>query len=350
MAIAMLASLQASEKGTKSDKRPPVPGRKKVLCAQRETEPPPGFEANNRFEAVKKHDDAVVSKDKVDGKTSKTSFEDTGGKVDEVEQDKPSHQDIIVGLKTKSRTSLAGSLSNKRSHGDAATASDTSNMGTKTGSPPLPVTMPPGCAKTHQANSQPRTEKVKSEVGGALSSKAFPPLTSGKNATGPSMSLSSSSKSIVGSRIFENILQALDNDKAKFKEFQTLSGWFRSGVVTRAEYDTQCEELFGPRWGEVGPLIARVMPRGEKKDELLALFATRDGSEKQKASKRNKVKKPPNAWIGGDGSGGGEERASGNGGNQRLFVSEEDYPSLSVASKLPQPKSSSNNAWKVPVS
>lgn len=180
------------------------------------------------------------------------------------------------------------------------------------------------------------------------------------NKPAPSKSSTSSNSSISGSRIFEDIRRALSYDQEKFKEFQSLSGWYRGGGLALEQYNRQCEELFGEHWLVIGPQLAKVMPPGKTRDKLTVYFATKTSAigvskstsgNKQKRTKKNKAKMDDtvsNAWVtvGED----MKKPRPGLGGRGQIAYSEDDYPSLSTAAKLPpQAKVPMTSAWKVQV-
>lgn len=180
-----------------------------------------------------------------------------------------------------------------------------------------------------------------------------------------SSSSSSSVSTVSGSRIFEEIRQALGYNQEKFKEFQTLSGWYRNGGVSIQHYNSQCEELLGRQWHVIGPQLAKVMPRGESREKLVSYFAPNTshrnglvvnesaGSKKKKTKKINKTSKKDepgasSAWVT-VGSGVGRPQTTIRKHGQTVF-SEEDYPSLSTAAKVPpQSKVTLHNPWNVQV-
>ncbi len=397
MAIAKSASLQGNKQ---------KPGRTKVLCAQDDSKPPPGFEV-----LKKRNDEELKREVLIEKGQSSDQKEEVVRKYGEVvDEEDPSEQELM----SESWPSLALSSipvpesSNRPSFSEkvgtvtVVTAPANDNL-IKGGSrlSPTPLPPPPGYALTIKPPSKKMNtqsdiaakskhplftqgdvpmmssaSQYKSSQKKTLSSKAFPPLISVAEIKPSTTAASSSFKPSGGSKVFEEIRRALKYDKAKFKEFQTLSGWFRSGQVSISEYDSKCVELFGTSWGEVGPQVAKVMPHGEKREELLTRFASRissiewgggaggkTGSEWQKSKKKkNKVKTNPNAWM----AGGGEKRGPSGGSG----VSEEDFPSLNIAaSKLPHETvaassasssatavgvggvaaSYSSSAWKVPI-
>lgn len=398
LAVAMSASLHET-KGKAANERP-LPGRKKVLCAQKDPEPPPGFGV------VKRHNDNEVRGGEEEKQKSRVQSATLGekqkSKVGEKqksrvqsaalgEKQKGRVQSTALGEKQKSKVqSAAVTMEDKpeavakdpavelrnekwpllsaahehdtvRNQSGVVIAEKQASKGTENNagnSSSPPVTPPPGYAKIIRPTktTSSAVTKPSKKPGGvaALSSKAFPPLPSDSEAS--LSGAAPSTKSSGGSKVFEDIRKALDYNKEKFKAFQTLSGWFRGGEIPLTEYNTRCELLFGPRWAEIGPLIAKAMPQGEKREELIVLFGGRATSSKQKSKKSSKAKKKsstPSAWTGG-GSGGNVEEQSwttqkGRGRSSHA-VFEEEYPSLSAASKLPaQPPKTNNNAWNVSV-
>lgn len=337
LAVAMSASLHET-KG-KAAKERPLPGRKKVLCAQKDPEPPPGF-------VKQRHNNSEVKgggeKQNIPVQSAAVAMEDK-------------REAVAKGV-AKGPEEKWPSLSATHEHdSDVVTAKE---HAAESSSPP-PVTPPPGYAKIIRPTKAPSSAvaKLSKKSGGVatLSSKGFPPLFSESKADTPGSALSA--KNSGGSKVFEDIRKALDYNKEKFKSFQTLSGWFRGGEMPLVEYSTRCEGLFGPQWwAEIGPLVAKAMPHGEKREELLVLFGGRatssTSSSKQKSKKSSKAKKgsTPSAWTGGSGGELEEQswRVQGRGKSNHA-VSEEEYPSLSEASKLPQPPKTQNNAWNVSV-
>ena len=372
----MSASLQQeSQQQHRSKAKRPPPSRKKTLCAQRDAEPPPPG-----FRPIKKQNEGASEKeggerreDGVRGGAEETASGDVSSE---------SWPSLHVALSSEAAKksggnggggngnsgggvgSSGGAVGNSNSSSGNGNSVAVSKASRKEGKQAETVSPPPGYAKLAQRcdppppSSAPTQRPLNSKT--PINEEAFPPLSS-KNKT-ETIPPSAPSKSVGGSKLFEDIRQALDYDKEKFKTFQSNSGWFRSGVLSMKEYDTECRALFGARWSEIGPLVAKAMPQGEKRDELVSLFGGRgvtiggggggsSSSQRQKA-KRNKAKKVPNAWLGDTGGGGG---GGGRGSETRMVrsgrggTSEEEYPSLATASKLPQAKSSANNVWKVPV-
>lgn len=351
-------------------------GRKKVLCAQKDPEPPPEPPPGPPgFEVLKRHNDSEM---KIGGEPRSMAMDQSasGATADRDKREPVTGSDMGLGNETWPSLSSA-----ERSHsGVGLTDKDPASEQTEAaGSSPPPVTPPPGYAKISRSTRPLQLVNTKlsrqSRKADTSSLKAFPPLVSevagppGSSATTDTpRSSESSSKSSGGSKVFEDIRRALDYDKEKFKLFQTLSGWFRSEKMPIKDYNSQCQDLFGPQWAKIGPLVARAMPKGEKRDELLVLFGQSSGtssSAKQSSKKKSKAKKASNAWTGG----GSKEPSEGQQEQQQWqlvgsgatsgataavtsrIMSEEDYPSLSTASKLPQPPKTSayQNVWNVPV-
>ena len=383
LAAAMSASLHEPPKGTNAAKRP-FPGRKKVLCAQDPDPPAPGPPPG--FGVVKKHkDNEVVGGSGVGGGSGGGGGGGSGGggggggsdggKVkDKVQSGAVAAKGAVVRAPPKVMEQNWPSLIH--GHSDVTAAMETAAVVTgrkhankgatdhaaESTSPP-PVTPPPGYAKIIRPTEPPSSAatKLSKEPGGvsASSSKAYPPLSS--DPTADAAGSTSSVKSSGGSKVFEDIRKALDYDKEKFKDFQSLSGLFRSGRMTLIDYNTRCKELFGLRWSEIGPLVAKVMPQGEKRDELQDLFSgwatggISSAKKKKKSGKTKKALSAPSAWTGGSGDVEEQQKWEKQGGRRPSkpgrsshIVSEDEYPSLSTASKLPQPPKS-NNAWNLPV-
>ena len=169
---------------------------------------------------------------------------------------------------------------------------------------------------------------------------------------------SSSTSEVKVIRIFDEIRQALGYNQEKFEEFQTLSGWYRRGAVSIGDYHSHCEELFGGKWFIIGPQLAKIMPRGERKEKLIESFVVKmsDGvslnegssnSKKKKMKKNSRTKKDEDAWVT-VGGGVGTRHATPGRRSQAVF-SEEDYPCLTTAAKLPQSKVPLHSAWNVQV-
>lgn len=348
MAVAMSASLhEAREKENKPTKR--LHGRKKVLCAQKDPEPPP---VPPGFGVLKTHNDSEMKVGVEPGSVATADHTEASIRTEAV-----TVGDTRLGNGNETWPSLGAAECNQSDAG--STVKDTTGEHTEPAdtSPP-PITPPPGYAKIIRPTKTLQLVNTKlPKQPGKSETSAFPPLVSaagppGLSATadapGPS---ASSSKSSGGSKVFEDIRKALDYDKEKFKHFQTLSGWFRSERIPLKNYSKQCEDLFGPQWAKIGPLVAKAMPKGGKREELLSLFGQSSGSTsstvKQSSRKNNKAKKVPSAWA----TGGSEELREGAATVvASRIMNEEDYPSLNTASKQQPPKTSAYyKVWNVPV-
>ena len=349
MALSASSHQQDIDTRNKAAKRPP-PARKK-LCAQRDSEPPPGFGGQ---QGTKKKTEGgprkMVDKDK---SRDKVVVEEEVAEAKELSTEKVVISESWPTLATPSASQqpLSGDNRDGKTRGVEKKAESSAPPVTpppgyaRTSHPPNP---PPGLVMGHIPNSKP-----------PASTRDFPPLSSLKSDPPLPAAPPPASKTVGGSKVFEEIRQALDYDKEKFKEFQSNSGWFRSGVLTIGEYDSFCKELFGPRWQDIGPLIAKVMPQGKKREELVALFAQRGVKvgppEKMKMKKAKKGKTVPNAWSAEEAKRGVSEGGASEGANWRAVrrgVSDEDYPSLSMASKLPPhgtKSASAGSVWKVPI-
>lgn len=260
---------------------------------------------------------------------------------------------------------------------DDATKTDTWPLLGAAGDPPHPPPLPPGLIK-HTHMKEPREGKnsgysvkvvqlpsksLEIRTQGSTKQSSSQKLVSLKptyetSSTGQTVTDTSSTSSISGSSIFEEIRQALGYNQEKFREFQTLSGWYRNGGVSIGHYNSQCEELFGRQWLVIGPQLAKVMPRGECREKLVAYFAPnmaqRNGvslievGNSKKKIKNKKTKKDEDAWM--TVGGGVSTRQVTVGRSSKAAISEEEYPSLSTASKLPpQSKVPQHNPWNVQV-
>ncbi len=159
-----------------------------------------------------------------------------------------------------------------------------------------------------------------------------------------------------GSRFFEEIRRALGYDAEKFKQFQTLSGWYRNRGMSVDHYSSQCEDLFGVQWAAMGPQLAKVMPPGEARENLISHFSLKAssngtksfGSNRMKGPKKNRAKDNSiSAWVTVEDMGKSRTLVSG----RRTAYSEDEYPSLSTSASMPvQPKVNlASNAWNVQV-
>jgi len=163
--------------------------------------------------------------------------------------------------------------------------------------------------------------------------------------------------SISGSRIFEDIRRALDYNQDRFKEFQSLSGWYRGGTLSVDQYNGQCAEMFGEEWLHLGPQLAKVMPPGEAREKLLSYLSTNSSTvgviKASSSSKMKKMKKVStegsnsSAWVTVEET---KKSRSGPLGRGKILYSEDEYPSLSTAAKFPQNKvPMATTAWNVQV-
>ena len=164
------------------------------------------------------------------------------------------------------------------------------------------------------------------------------------------------SSSISGSRIFEDIRRALNYDQEKFKEFQSLSGWYRGGTLSVDRYNSQCVEMFGEEWLVLGPQLAKAMPPGETREKLMSYLSTNSSSAmgvlKASSASKKKTKKgsrenSSSAWVTVEET---KKSRSGPLGRGKMLYSEDEYPSLSAAAKFPQNKvPMATTAWNVQV-
>ncbi len=337
MAAALSSSLQIAENEKKVSKTtPPPPSRKKVLCAQQREETAPKLET---------HKNNHVQKEVRKEKPTKTRSKVNSRREDGVEQDHLPGK--VVNLSDSSWPSLELFSTLPVPPGSSKQSNSVPpgfSVETKKDAPVPPgfdvetVKDPPierdKCVESSNVAPPPGYSKLTAaEFDGneVVSHRGFPPLK-----------LKSFSKSS-GSKIFEEIRQALDNDRTKFTTFQNLSGWYKNGELVLKDYISQCRELFGSKWDLVGPDFARVMPQGEMREKLLASFNSGGGDGVgggySKKKKRN-GKKEQGAW---------KSDAENQRSHSRSVFSEKDYPSLSSSSKMMQPPKVPYNAWNIPI-
>ena len=303
---------------------------KKKVCAQKDPEPPPGFVA--------------TSHDKENDFINKDSMEsaDEHGSAD---KDDPPGKEL--------NNESWPSLSEPDSWPSLNRVEEPQGLNIEA-PPGFIFEAPPGYSKILHSAKPPSSKNTTvslSKPPSSTSSKErtrSPPLSSSQISLppfnkGPIPITSSKDSKNGGSKIFEEIRRALDYDKDKFKEFQSLSGWFRNGDLQVKDYVSHCVGLFGEQWTKVGPQFAKAMPSGEKKEQLIAYFGTSVGEwgvvgGKRKDKRKSKSNSSPNVWI----------SVKTESGSRTKVLSEEDYPSLSATSRLPPPKVSCS-AWKVPI-
>lgn len=137
--------------------------------------------------------------------------------------------------------------------------------------------------------------------------------------------------------VMEMIRAILNHNGPKFTEFMTLSGWYRHNEITTLEYASQCYDLMGEAWNEVGPQLALVIPDMAKQKELTNFFRSKLRIRPQKKTSREK-RKQPSAWHGGKAL------------NKGMQLSEEDYPSLGSGPRPTHPPPGLSDPWNFKVS
>lgn len=157
---------------------------------------------------------------------------------------------------------------------------------------------------------------------------------------------------LLEAEVITKVRRMLEYDNVKFSEFKTLSGWYKNNEISVQEYAAQCYALFGEAWQEIGPQLARVLPVQSKQRELLALFRATRASDNIPMGRRIKSKKskarmaqPPGLekpWVSG--------RPSSKVGLHPLMLSEDEYPTLSVAAKQPDPPKVLHEQWNMKAS
>ena len=139
----------------------------------------------------------------------------------------------------------------------------------------------------------------------------------------------SNSKQERNQMLIEKIRGLLGYDKTKFDEFKAVSGKFRKGDCSAAEYYAHCCELFATNFSQVFSELVDLLPDEERKNELLSVHQDAKVKAKRESSSRGKVgkasKKAPGVWH--------SEGTAWNVGIQSNGVSEMEFPSLPASSK-----------------
>lgn len=139
----------------------------------------------------------------------------------------------------------------------------------------------------------------------------------------------SNSKQERNQMLIEKIRGLLGYDKTKFDEFKAVSGKFRKGDCSAAEYYAHCCELFATNFSQVFLELVDLLPDEERKNELLSVHQDAKIKAKRESSSRGKVakasKKAPGVWH--------SEGTAWNVGIQSNGVSEMEFPSLPASSK-----------------
>lgn len=139
----------------------------------------------------------------------------------------------------------------------------------------------------------------------------------------------SNSKQERNQMLIEKIRGLLGYDKTKFDEFKAVSGKFRKGDCSAAEYYAHCRDLFAANFSQVFSELVDLLPDEERKNELLSVHQDAKVNAKRESSSRGKVgkasKKAPGVWQ--------SQGTAWNVGMQSNGVSEMEFPSLPASSK-----------------
>lgn len=139
----------------------------------------------------------------------------------------------------------------------------------------------------------------------------------------------SNSKQERNQMLIEKIRGLLGYDKTKFDEFKAVSGKFRKGDCSAAEYYAHCRDLFATNFSQVFSELVDLLPDEERKNELLSVHQDAKVNAKRESSSRGKVgkasKKAPGVWQ--------SQGTAWNVGMQSNGVSEMEFPSLPASSK-----------------
>lgn len=223
----MSASLQETKRTELKEKdkkasRPP-PGRKKAVCAQREAEPPPGFrknvvgEMNTSGQPATSRGRDIASDDAIVGKPVE---KDGAGGVEGKEQNWPSlkargdhkrHQDIMEEVADPSPPPPGYAKKTSPNLSTRPSKKPAELVASSRISPP-PIAPPPGLIRPNEPPSSESTVHVRSIK--VPNAKAFPLPSTNLTVDEPAKNNSG------GSKIFEDIRQALNYDDVKVKDFR----------------------------------------------------------------------------------------------------------------------------------
>lgn len=155
-------------------------------------------------------------------------------------------------------------------------------------------------------------------------------------ANGSDRSDSSTTRKVLEGKVVERVLTVLGKDKSKFKQFKSLSGWYKNNEISVQEYYSQCSALFGSVWKDIGPQVASVLPDKSKKIELEDMFGPYARSASASKRIKSKKSKPPPATVWASGPPVGTTHPPSTKQPPppapKTMLSESDYPSLGTAS------------------
>ncbi|KAE8578978.1 hypothetical protein XENTR_v10023864 [Xenopus tropicalis] len=95
--------------------------------------------------------------------------------------------------------------------------------------------------------------------------------------------------------LINSIKDFLDSDESKFNEFKSLSGKFRQGLISAAEYYQSCRQLLGDNFKLIFNELLVLLPDTGKQQELLSAHKEFHVEEKPSSNKPKKNKK--SAWV-----------------------------------------------------
>ncbi|NP_001089231.2 zinc finger protein 598 S homeolog [Xenopus laevis] len=95
--------------------------------------------------------------------------------------------------------------------------------------------------------------------------------------------------------LINSIKDFLDSDESKFNEFKSLSGKFRQGLISAAEYYQSCRQLLRENFKLIFNELLVLLPDTTKQQELLSAHKESHVEEKPSSNKPKKNKKT--AWL-----------------------------------------------------
>ena len=123
-------------------------------------------------------------------------------------------------------------------------------------------------------------------------------------------------------QIFEMAREILDYNKSKINQFRNWSSSYQRGEISVYQYYDHCANLFGSAWDSFGIKLARTLPDTSKCHELYNLC-------------KNRLAGPPPGFHTAKSKSGSPWEATIPA--VTTYKKEEDFPSLHVASTMPDP-------------
>ena len=326
------------------ESKPSPPQPRKTSQSPEETKPPPGFahvapKLTDQQEVV--HESSVAAEGGFDPYSKVGTESNTT-----VSKPPPGFENVTVPEKTtKKEESEWPKIVSKGSDIEAVKSNEQSPTENELAGLQRPVFVTGSWTKrtVKSENPEQNTAKKKSRSKPEVppdTSEEFPPmLPSGVQSRPPSQDKAikneqkPTTRKQLESKVVERIQEILNKDKAKYTQFKTLSGWYRNSEIAAVEYMSQCSELFGPKWEEIGPKVAGTFPEEAKKYELLSFFSRKP----PRSANQPKSKKKSTVWT-------SQYRPPA-----RSALSDADYPSLKSASSLPGAKVTGTGAWNMVV-